>query len=97
MNGGFLCDGQDQKVTQERSEKRYTKTRMKEVSQPHQVTIVLKLRAKKDKTITREKDILTHLIKRLDTPKIEEDDIKTEGKKRGDGRIHQIHQVQWRL
>ena len=43
------------------------KTRVQEVGQAHQVTIVLKLGADKDKTITRERDILTCLIKRLVT------------------------------
>ena len=35
------------------------KTRVKEVGQSHQVTIVLKLKNKKDKTITHERGILT--------------------------------------
>ena len=72
-------------------------TRVKEVGQAHQVTIVLKLRADKDKNITRERDILTCLIKRLVTPQREEDDINPEGRKRGDKRSHQINKVQWRL
>ena len=73
------------------------KTIVKEVGQSHQVTIVLKLKSNKDKTITRERDILIRLIKRLVTPQIEEDDIKPKGRKRGDGRIHQIHQAQCRI
>ena len=38
------------------------KKRVKEVGQAQQVTIVLKLGAKKDKTITRERGILTLLL-----------------------------------
>ena len=52
------------------------KTRIKEVVQAYQVTIVLKIRSKKYKTITCERDVLTHLIKRLITPQREENDTK---------------------
>ena len=44
------------------------------MGQAYQVTIVLKLGAKKDKTITRERGILTHSNKRLVTPQREEYD-----------------------
>ena len=64
------------------------KTRVKEVGQSHQVTIVLKLNSNKDNTIKRERGILTRLIKRLVTPEREEDDINPEGRKRRYGRIH---------
>ena len=67
------------------------------MGQAHQVTIVLKLIAKKYKNITHERVILKCLIKRLVTPQIEEDDIKPEGRKRRDDRSHQIYQFKWRI
>ena len=67
------------------------------MGQAHQVIIVLKLKRKKDKTIMRERVILIRLIKWIVTPQREENDTNPEGRKRGDGRILQIHQVQWRL
>ena len=65
--------------------------------QNHQVTIFLKIRAKKDKTITHEGGILTRLIKRIVTLQKEKDGINPERRKIGYGRIHQIHQFKWRL
>ena len=73
------------------------KTRVKEVGQSQLVTIVLKLRVKKYKTITHERGVLTHLIERLVPPQREEYAINTKEINRGDGRSHKIHQVQWRL
>ena len=55
---------------------------VKEVGQSHQVTIVLKLKIKKDLTITCESDISTGLIKRLVPPQREENKIKYYGRKR---------------
>ena len=42
------------------------KTRVKEVGQAYQVTIVLKLKRKKDKTITHERVILTNVLVSID-------------------------------
>ena len=66
------------------------------MGQAHHVTIVLKLREKQDNTITRERGILTRLIKRLIKFQREEYYINPEGRKRIEGGIHQIHQFQWR-
>ena len=71
VDGGLLLYGKDSSVAQERSETRIWKTRIKEVVQAEQVTIVLKLRSKKYKTITRERGILTRLIQQLVTPQRE--------------------------
>ena len=67
------------------------------MGQDYQVTIALKLRAKKDKTITRERGILPRLTKPLVTPQSDENDIKSEGRKRRYGRSHKKHTVKWRL
>ena len=67
------------------------------MGQAYQLTIVLKLRAKRYKTITRERGILSCLFKGIVTPQKDENDIKPKGRKIRDGRIHQIHQVQWKL
>ena len=95
---GDSCELYKIQMLLKRKMKRETrKTRVKEVGKPHKVTIVLKLMGKKDKTITRERGILTRSIKRLVTPQREEYDISTKERKRGYNRSHQIHQVQWRL
>ena len=70
---------------------------IKEVGQAYQVTRVLKLRAKKDKTITRERGILSRLFKRIVTPQRDKNDIKPKVRKIGDDRSHQIYRVQWKL
>ena len=67
------------------------------MGQAYQVTIVLNIRAKKDKTITRERGILTRLIKLLVTPQREENDTKNKWRNRGDDRRHKIHQFHWRI
>ena len=56
---GDLCEMDKIQLWLKRKTKQETrKTIVKEVGQAHQVTIVLKLKRKKDNTITRERDIL---------------------------------------
>ena len=94
---GDYCDLDKTQLRIKRNMKRETrKTIVKEVGESHQVTIVKISKIKKDKTIMRERGILTTLIKRLVRTQGEENDINPELRKRVDGRNHQINQVQWR-
>ena len=62
MDGGLLCARQDPSVTQERTETRNTEDKNKGGGPSPPSNHSLKLKAKKDKTITCERGILTHNV-----------------------------------